>query len=118
MKSFDRIYEAVFFAGASGMAWARSITSISVDMSTATATISCEAGEVGDGHVVYFAWSTDRVDSVRNMECEDRRRALEAKRGESIPTQRGKNGIIHAVKNTSRTAVALALAKSSMEKTQ
>ncbi len=53
---------SMFFAGASGMAWARSITSISVDKATSTATISCEAGEVGDGHVVYFAWSTDRVD--------------------------------------------------------
>ena len=29
--------------------------------------------------------------SVRNMECEDRRRALEAKRGESVTTPRGDN---------------------------
>ena len=53
---------SMLFVGVSGMAWARSIMSISVDKATSTATISCEAGEVGDGHVVYFAWSTDRVD--------------------------------------------------------
>lgn len=44
---------SMLFVGASGMAWARSITSISVDTATSTVTISCEAGEVGDGHVVY-----------------------------------------------------------------
>ena len=53
---------SMLFVGVSGMAWARSIMSISVDKATSTATISCEAGEVGDGHVVYFAWSSDRVD--------------------------------------------------------
>ena len=53
---------SMLFAGASGMAWARSITSISVDTAASTATIACEAGEPGDGHVVYFAWSADSVD--------------------------------------------------------
>ena len=43
---------SMLFAGASGMAWARSITSISVDTATSTATISCEAGEVGVCHTI------------------------------------------------------------------
>ena len=48
--------------------------------------------------------------SVRNMECEDRRRALEAKRVESVPTKRGKNGIIRDVKHHAKSALALTLA--------
>ena len=48
--------------------------------------------------------------SVRNMECEDRRRALEAKRGGASPTKRGKNGIMRGMKKNANLAVLAALA--------
>jgi len=54
--------------------------------------------------------------SVRNMECEDRRRALEAKqdaarrREKSAVQNKPKNGIIHAMKTKAHSAFALALA--------
>ena len=41
---------------------AREITALTVDSATHVATVAFTAGEVGDGHVLYYAWSDDAVD--------------------------------------------------------
>ena len=52
----------IFFASA---AFARDVTNLTVADGTVTATF--EAGAEGDGHVLYYAWSTDGIDKGSDL---------------------------------------------------
>ncbi len=46
-------------------AFARDVTNLTV--ADGTATVTFEAGDEGDGHVLYYAWSTDGIDKGSDL---------------------------------------------------
>lgn len=56
------IYSLLASAALALPATAREITALSVDSATHVATVEFTAGEAGDGHVLYYAWSDDAQD--------------------------------------------------------
>ena len=62
MSSTGAVVPAAMFLLFGASAWAREITNLDVSADGATATVAMSAGEEGDSHVLYYAWSNDGVD--------------------------------------------------------